>query len=483
MLGINLDNLIKRKIKLKHRLLIVYTLFILVLISALIYMTSEIFKTNFENYVSQKHELFANDVVDEVLYLYETKGQPTYDDLYKIGLKSFNEGMIFMLNESVDQSLICMSDIFPTDSDDMIRNMERSMKSIYPHSTGEYIEDIYIVENGDETFGYVTLGYYGPMYYTEFDLFFLGAVKQSIYVVGFIFFISSSFILYILVERMTKPINLASDKAEEISKGNFSDLIENDSNTIELYNLVSSINSLSKKLGEQHKIKKQLAENYAHEIRTPLMCAMTTIEGIQDGVFGVTDERLEVLYKDIERIQSLICNLDKLVETSNQMIVLNKTEFDLNELMESIILSFKDMFINKNIEISFEKCYDSIVVADKEQIFSLLTNFISNAYKYTNNNGKVDVKIVSNKNSLNIHIKDNGIGIEENELELIFEHLYRIDKSRVKTVDGFGIGLALCKNIVLAHKGKIEVISKINVGSEFIITLPKNRRIYEKKFS
>ncbi len=468
-----MDNLIKRKIKLKHRLLIVYTIFIFALIFSLVYMTSEIFRSNFEKYISQKHEKFASEVVNEVLYLYETKGQPSYDDLYKIGLKAFDEGMIFMLNESVDVSLICMSDIFPTDSDDMIKNMETSMKSIYPHSTGKYIEDVYIVENDDNTFGYITLGYYGPMYYTEFDVFFLDAVRKSIYVVGLIFFISSSIILYFIIERMTKPINLASNKAEEISKGNYTDLIENNSNTIEIHNLVSSINSLSKKLGEQHKIKKQLAENYAHEIRTPLTCAMTTIEGMQDGVFEVTNERLDALYNDIERIKSLISNLDKLVETSNQMIVLNKTEIDINELIENILLSFNTMFSNKNIDISFKKCYDSVIVADKEQIVSLLTNLVSNAYKYTDANGKVEISTSSAKNKLAIHIKDNGIGIEENEQELIFEHLYRIEKSRVKTVDGFGIGLALCKNIVLAHKGNIKVISEINKGSEFIITLPK----------
>ncbi len=470
-----MENLFKKNRRLKTRLLILYTVFIVSLLLIITIVLGEIFKVNFNNYIQKKHEDFSEKVVNEVLNLYKTNGSATYDELYAIGLKAFDEGMIFMFNEDVDTQLICMSNVTTINSYDMLINMEKTMNSLYPHSDGEYQEDIHVVKDDDtnKIYGYVTLGYYGPIYYTPYEVVFLESINKSIYGIGILFFIFSSFIIYLMVEKITRPINLVSKLAKEISDGNYDNLIESESTTLELQNLISSINILGMKLGEQKQLKKQLAQNYTHEIRTPLTCVMTTIEGIQDGVFELTDERLESIYRDIERIYSLVDNVDKLVDTVEKDLVLNKEVFDVTKIVSTIVISFENLLRSKNIELSLVCKNEVYINADKELIQSVITNLISNAYKYTNDNGKIEVCIEDDAENVEIVITDNGIGIDKSEHELIFEHLYRVNRSRDKQIEGFGIGLALCKNVVLAHKGRISLDSKLGEGSVFKVSLPK----------
>ncbi len=470
-----MENLFKKNRQLKTRLLILYTVFIVTLILIITVVLGEIFKVNFNNYIQKKHDDFAANVVNEVLDLYKEKGNATYDELYQIGIEAFDEGMIFMFNEDIDNQLICMSDITAMNSYDMLTNMENTMNSIYPHAEGKYQEDIHVVkdEETNKIYGYVTLGYYGPIYYTAYEVAFLESINNSIYVISILFFIFSSVIIYFMLDKITRPLNLVSELAKEISDGNYDNFIESKSTTLELQNLISSINILVMKLKEQKQLKKQLAENYTHEIRTPLTCVMTTIEGIQDGVFEVTEERLNSIYSDIERIYSLVDKVDKLVDTVEKDLFLNKENFNINEVVMNTLLSFENLLRSKNIEMDLS-CKDEIYInADKEHIQSVITNLISNAYKYSNENGKIEVSIIEKYDQVEISVKDNGIGIDKSEHELIFEHLYRVDKSRDKKIEGFGIGLALCKNVVLAHKGTITVDSEVGIGSVFKVTLPK----------
>ncbi len=471
-----MENLFKKNLKLKSRLLILYTVFLFSLIAIITIVLGEVFVINFNDYVSKKHEEYAESVVNEVLDLYTEKGYATYDELYKIGIDALNEGMIFMFNEDVGNQIICISDVIPIDTGNMLDNMETTMESFYPHSDGQYQEDIHTVqdESTGTIYGYITLGYYGPIYYSEYDALFLESINKSIFVIGVLFFIFSSALIYLLLDKITKPINLTSELAKEISKGNYDNIIESKSTTLELQNLISSINVLVLKLQEQKQLKKQLAENYTHEIRTPLTCVMTTIEGIQDGVFEVTEERLNSIYSDIECIYSLVDNVDKLVDTVEKDLVLNKQSFDINQVINNSVLSFEQLLKNKNIELEFKNKNEIFINADKELIQSVVTNLISNAYKYTEENGKIKLILSEVNDKIQLQVIDNGIGIEKSEHDMIFEHLYRVDKSRERKIEGFGIGLALCKNVVLAHKGTIDVDSEIGVGSVFKVTLPKN---------
>ncbi len=463
------------KIKLKHRLIYVYMTLIFILITILVITSSNVFVKNFNDYVTKNSEKEAENIVNQVTYLFETEGEPTYEELYEIGVSALDKGLILMVNTDYSNQIICMSDVFPTESSEMLQKMEDTLQSVYPHFQGEYQEDKYVIESNGVTYGYVTIAYYGPIYYTEFDAIFYKAVKNSILITGFVFFLLSGIIVYFLAGRLAEPISKVSKRAEEIGKGTYNESIKLKSNTVEIQNLINSINTLGRNLETQQQIKKQMSVNYTHELRTPITCVLTTIEGIRDGVFEVTDERLESLYHEVERISKMVENVDKLVEISNQEEVLNKEKFDISSLIKGCISNFESLYDSKNIKLSYEEPQntENLIFADKEKIKAVLVNLLSNALKYTDNSGKVKVALLSDRENYLIKIKDNGIGIEEKEKDLIFEHLYRVDKSRVREVDGFGVGLSICKNVMLAHKGNIEVKSEIGMGSEFTLIIPK----------
>ncbi len=465
----------KIKIKLKHRLILVYTTLVLILIVILVITSSNVFIKNFNDYVNHNREKEIESIVKQVTSLYEADGEASYDELYDLGVTALDKGLILMFNTDYTNQVICMSDVFPNESSEMLQKMENTLESVYPHFQGEYKEEQYVIESNGVDYGYATIAYYGPLYYTEFDAIFLKAVKNSILLTGFVFFILSGVVVYFLASKLADPISKVSKRAEEIGRGDYKESIKVKSSTVEIENLINAINTLGKDLDTQQKIKKQMSVNYTHELRTPITCVLTTIEGMRDGVFEVTEERLESLYSEVDRISKMVADVDKLVGTSTDEIVLNKESFDILSLIENCINSFQSLFDNKNIELIFIKPHlsETNINADKEKINSLIGNLLSNALKYTDNNGKVEVTLECYKNYIVIKVKDTGIGIEEEEQELIFEQMYRVEKSRVREVEGFGIGLSICKNLVLAHKGNISVKSKIGIGSEFTVEIPR----------
>lgn len=464
------------KIKLKYKLLIMYTSLIMILIFSLISVSSYIFKINFDKYVLNNRLETSEQIVSDVLQLFQDNETPSYDDLYKIGVDALDDGLILMVNTDVDNQLLCISDIIPNESNKMLSKMESTLESVYPYVEGEYKEEKYIIEDETGVYGYVTLGYYGPIYYTEFDVIFLKAVKSAISIIGFIFFVITSIIVYFFAKSISEPIQKVSKKAYEIGKGNYGETIKMESNIEDIEDLVKSINSLGDKLEMEQQIKKQLSINYTHELRTPLTCALTTLEGMEEGVFPLTTEKVRNLRNEIKQIYTMVENVDELLETSNKEVKLVKTNFDFNKLINQCIGSFASSYEGKEIKIKYnvEELKDCFIYADEEKVKSVVSNLLSNALKYTDERGKVEITLKKSKEGYIFTVEDDGIGIEVKEQLLIFEHLYRIDKSRVKKVEGFGIGLSICKNIVEAHGGEIKVKSELDNGSKFIVYLPNN---------
>ncbi len=467
------------KIKLKYKLGFSHIVLSLILIFTLLYATNVIFRKSFNEYVTKNQQFKNEQIVNDVSNLFRKNKVPSYEELYKIGMKAFDDGIILMVNETYDNQLICISDIYEVHSDDMLYKMEQTMKNIYPNFKGDYKEDIYVLENNGVQYGYVTLGYYGPFYYNDFDIEFINSIQNIYIIIGLVFVLLTVIFSLIISKSIAKPLTLISDETKRIENGNYNTKINFNTTTEELLDLKHSINSLSDNLNKQQEIKKRIAGNYAHEIRTPLMCISSTIEGIIDGVLDCNEERLESIKNEVLRLSTMVNKLDELVETAQSEIVLNKEYFEIIPFIEKALLNFENEFNNKNIKYKItsnihkrnKDNFSLSLYADKDKLKGVFVNLISNAIKYTDNGGEVKINVQFKNGKHKIIIKDTGIGIEEKNIPLIFEHLYRVDESRVKEVEGYGIGLSIVKNIIVAHGGQIEVVSKIGHGSEFIIIL------------
>lgn len=217
----------------------------------------------------------------------------------------------------------------------------------------------------------------------------------------------------------------------------------------------------------------------SHELKTPI----TSIKGYVQLLLSMIEMDVNIqksnvpLESSLKRIDNQINRLIRLISEmldlsriDDSLLVLQKSEFSLNKLVDHVVQDIK--ISNPNEDINIEHDFQSNLLADKDRIEQVLVNFITNAIKYSPNSKKIDIKIFQQEEGkVSVSIRDFGIGISKSHIENIFKRFYRVDGKNEKTFSGFGIGLFLVKEIVERHKGKIKVNSKIGKGSEFVFTL------------
>jgi signal transduction histidine kinase len=262
-----------------------------------------------------------------------------------------------------------------------------------------------------------------------------------------------------------------------IAKGYFGDRSYERTSTKEISQLTDTINDLAETLETQEKLRKRLTGDVAHELRTPVATLQSHLEAMIDGIWEPSSDRLKSCHEETMRINRMIGDLEKLARYESDNMILDKEEFPLCELIKIMVQNFEKEFIQRNIKIQIQ-CENIMLFADRDKISQVLVNLISNALKYTNNNGQVTITAADSGDNTTIAVSDTGIGISEEDLPYIFERFYRADKSRNRTTGGSGIGLTIAKAIVEAHKGSISAAGKLNEGTVFTVVLPKkdNRR-------
>ena len=274
-----------------------------------------------------------------------------------------------------------------------------------------------------------------------------------------------------LSQKISKPIIVVSKMTDFIKMGGYDQKLEYESSIVEIDNLINSINELSRELYKMENMRKNLTSDISHELRTPLTSIQTHLEAMIDGIWEPSKERLNSVNEEVIRLSNLVNQLKNLAKFDSYEDKLNLKNENLTQLIKNIIYNNESYALDKNIRIKYE-LEDVNANIDKEKISQVIINLISNAIRYTNLNGEILIKLYKKSDFIKIIVKDNGIGIPEESLDYIFERFYRVDKSRCRNTGGTGVGLTICKSIVDLHKGKIEVKSKLNEGSEFIITLP-----------
>ncbi len=274
-----------------------------------------------------------------------------------------------------------------------------------------------------------------------------------------------------LSQKISKPIIVVSKMTDFIKKGGYDQTLEYESSIVEIDNLINSINELSRELYKMENMRKKLTSDISHELRTPLTSIQTHLEAMIDGIWEPSPERLNSVNEEVIRLTNLVNQLKNLAKFDSDKSKLNLGEVNIDSLIKNIVYNNQISALEKNINIVFK--LESInAYLDKDKVSQVIVNLLSNAIRYTNNGGNIYISAYKENENIKIHFKDNGIGIPKENLNYIFERFYRVDESRSKNTGGIGVGLTIVKSIVDLHKGKIEVNSKVNDGSEFIVTLP-----------
>ncbi len=341
--------------------------------------------------------------------------------------------------------------------------------------TGVYNTNTFNIDVDGKTVGYIIVGQYSPVLFSQEDISFKTQINKSIVFSGILTLAIVAVISLILSKQFSKPIKAVSKTSVSLSKGNYDSRSNVKSDIEEIRNLTESINSLGDKLNSQDLLRKRLISDISHEIRTPLNVLQNNLEAMIDGVIPVTNEKLNNLNDEVIRFGKLLNNLNALKQIESDEIVLKLGLVDIGELLDNVISDFSIAADEKNVKllINKESGINYTVLGDYDKLKQVFINLISNGIKFTNSSGTVWINISSNADSVIIEIKDNGIGIKKEDLPYVFERMYRGDKSRHK-IEGSGIGLTLVKKILTLHSATIDVESRENKGTTFTVCISKN---------
>lgn len=341
-------------------------------------------------------------------------------------------------------------------------------------SSGEYTTTVLPIIYNNNTVGYISIGQYQPLLLSEADMNFKSSINRYIAVSVLITMAFCVLVSIIFSRKLSKPITAVSDTSVDLSKGNYDAKSDVASNVVEINNLISSINVLGQRLKHQDLLRKRLVSDISHEVRTPLNILQNNLEAMIDGVYPVTTERLANLNDEVIRFGKLLSNLNSLKEIEDNKIELHMVRFNLAEIVSSVCRDFSVNAQNENITLLFEadEKADYFVFGDKDKLRQVFINILSNAFKFSIPGGKILVKVYSDRNHVNVSVKDDGIGIKEEDLPFIFERMYRGDKSRNQT-EGSGIGLTIVKQILMQHSAEINVNSIEGKGTTFIVRFSK----------
>jgi len=447
---------------------------VLLLTIALISLLSNFFiEKQFTNYLKIQQEKRTQEIANNLSQQYDLVTK-TWDAnfVHIIGMYALNDGYLISVIDTEGQTIWDAQTCDMLLCDQVTNEINQRMAMLHPQMEGEFTEGSISITKSDEIIGTVNISYYGPYFLSEDDFQFLQSLNTILIGIG-VFSLFFSFILgTFLAKRLSSPILKTINVAKEISDGDYAVRIKESSKTRELDELIVAINLLADSLGKQEALRKQLTADVAHELRTPLTSVGTHIEAMIEGVWEPTTERLQSCYDEILRIGKIIQDLESLAKVESENVKLQKSKINIIEAIEKALNSLAAEIKKKNLDV-VTTGMGSDVEADLNRITQVLINLISNAVKYTPEGGMIEVNLSESEADLRIQVKDNGIGISQEDLPFIFERFYRADKSRNRMTGGTGIGLAIVKSIVDAHGGTVEVESQLNEGSCFTITLHK----------
>ncbi len=290
-------------------------------------------------------------------------------------------------------------------------------------------------------------------------------------------------VTYFISGWALKPLREFSETVEKVQIQNLTDYTIEETKIAELDRLRTSYNKMLLRLSESFEIQRQFTGNAAHELRTPLALIQAQLDLYHstenDAGSDAAQETIQMITEQNERLSKLVKTL---LDMSELQTIMRNDKIELFGLIEEVLTDLEPLALEKGIALIQEPqdtTYDKEYIISNELmltgsdilIYRMLYNLVENAIKYNHVNGKVIVSAKQTGNDIVITIADTGSGIDEAFREKIFEPFFRVDKSRSREIGGVGLGLAMVREIVRAHDGKIDVHQNAYGGTTFEVKL------------
>ena len=280
-------------------------------------------------------------------------------------------------------------------------------------------------------------------------------------------------IIYAVLSKvLTRPLINMKEATEKLSKGDFEVTLPYASKD-ELGELSISIQKLAKDLERLKKERNEFLASISHELSTPLTYLIGYAKVAMRKELNEKERNhyLSIIAEEADGMKDLVKDLLDLARIDENAFTVNKEYFWSQPFLDNIYKLVEPSFINKELKLDFESKENFQIFADPLRLQQIVFNLLDNALKYSSNGKKVRLEAYSLNGKAVISVSDEGIGIPSDEIEFIFDRLYRVEKSRSRVYGGSGIGLSVVKELVEAHGGTIEVESKLGVGSTFKLVI------------
>ncbi|HDX9653623.1 histidine kinase [Bacillus wiedmannii] len=225
--------------------------------------------------------------------------------------------------------------------------------------------------------------------------------------------------------------------------------------------------------------QQQFVSDASHELRTPLAVIQSKTDVLFQSPSATIEEKamdISTISKECRRLSKLVTNLLLLARSDSNQIEMDKKIFEMDKLLEEIVDPYKEIASYQEKEMILKVEHDISFMGDRERIHQMMVILLDNAMKYTNGGGHIQIDCTQTSSSIRIRVKDDGIGVKDEDIPKLFDRFYQGDKARSAS-EGAGLGLSIANWIVEKHYGKILVDSKWGEGTCFEVNFPKNQRI------
>jgi signal transduction histidine kinase len=305
--------------------------------------------------------------------------------------------------------------------------------------------------------------------FTNFRL----AVTEALFIATVAALISAVLVSLFVSQRVVTPIRQMMQASRHVAAGHYRERVPVASQD-ELGQLAASFNQMAEDLEQIEAMRRDLIANVAHELRTPLSSIKGYMEGLIDGVIPAQAETYQQVYREADRLQRLVSDLQELSRVEAGAFELQRHPVALPDLIRQIAARLRPQFEEKGVSLKLDLPVTlPAVLADEDRLSQILVNLIGNALQYTPAEGVVTIVARTEAGRLVVTITDTGLGIPAEHLPHLFTRFYRVDKSRSRAGGGSGIGLTIARHLVEAHGGQIWAESQgERQGSTFGFSIP-----------
>lgn len=350
-------------------------------------------------------------------------------------------------------------------------------------TNAESVVDKSIVTMSGQTVGSVRLWAYGSeALLTKGDAEFRTLSYNAVVYAGFVAVLLAVIAGVMVSRKLAKPIKSITSTASQIRSGDLTartGIVGDD----EIGQLGETFDDMATSLERDLKLEHRLTSDVAHELRTPLMAMLATVEAMQDGVLPADDEHLETVASEVRRLSRLVSAMLQLSRIENGTTKFNPEKTDIVLLVRSVVEAQEQLFADRGLKLKFDVQNgrrEIFCEVDRDMIRQCVINLMSNALRYTPEDGYVVVAVSQDGRDAIVSVTDTGIGIAKEDLARVFSRFWRSDASRERESGGLGVGLALTKEIIDRHHGFIGVESELGKGTKFTLHIPRTQ---EKPFA